>query len=507
MIPTVYVSMSITALEGMSLNVPLDTLQSRRLSESLESLAEHISAANDSEIAIVTSTLSSTESQHQASHLTYRGSNVPSQETDDDIRTNLMFQNETSDDFPDGGARAWLVVVGCFIGMIAVFGIPNAMGAIEAYVNTHQLQNVLHSSVSWVFSTNLAIQCFGGVFFGELFDRYGSTWPIVAATCLTVSGLLLTAELTTVYQFVLLFGILTGLGNGLALVSLLGAVSHWFLRKRGAALSIGTVGGLVGGTVFTLILQKMYISLGYKWSMRVLLLFCLVCMVIGNILVRERSQKPVIRKKFEFLPYIKGVLDFTIVKDLKFVALTLASSLAEIIAMTILTYLASYALGMGISNSRAYLILTVVNVCGIPSRFLSGILADKYGRFNTMIVSSSLSTIAIFSLWLPLNQSFGLLMSFAVVFGISSSSVISLIPVCAGQICSADRFGKVYGTLYFFMAFFVLLGTYVSSVIIGDATPKDFKNFILFEGGLGMTSMVVWVYARYTAVGFRWCKF
>ncbi|KAG7195813.1 uncharacterized protein KQ657_002198 [Scheffersomyces spartinae] len=444
-------------------------------------------------------------SQDGASRLTYRGAE-PDRRSVKSIE-NIMYQNEITTDFPDGGIRAWLVVLGCFIGLIAVFGIPNAMGAIEAYVSTNQLLEILHSSVSWIFSINLAMQCFGGVFFGELFDRYGTTWPLLIATCIMTTGLLLTAELTQLYQFVLLFGVLTGLGNSVAQSPLIGSVSHWFLKKRGTALSIATVGGLVGGTIFTVMLQNLYTSVGFKWAMRILLFVCLGCMILGTLLVKERKPEPVVKTKFELIPFLKGALDFTIVKDIRFVTLTLAACLAEIIAMTILTYLASYAIGMSIPSSKAYLILTIVNLCGIPSRFFSGILADKYGRFNMMIASGTLSTIAIFALWLPLKQSFSILTAFAVVFGISSSAVISLIPVCAGQICSADRFGKVYGTLYFFLAFMILLGTYVSSVVIGDATPKDFKNFIFFEGAVGFASVVMWVYARYTVVGFRWCKF
>lgn len=443
--------------------------------------------------------------QEDISHLTYRGADV--ERTSVKSSGHVMYQNEKRTDFPDGGVRAWLVVLGCFLGLISVFGIPNSMGAMEAYITTHQLLDILHASVSWIFSINLAMQCFGGVFFGELFDRYGTTWPLVISTCVMMAGLLLTAELSELYQFVLLFGVLTGLGNSLAQSPLIGSVSHWFLKKRGTALSIGTVGGLVGGTIFTVMLQNLYSSVGFKWAMRILLFVSLGTMILGTLLVKERKPEPVVKSKFEFIPFIKGCLDFSIVKDVRFVTLTLAACLAEIIAMTVLTYLASYAIGMGISNSRAYFILTIVNLCGIPSRFLSGLLADKYGRFNMMIASSTLTTIAIFALWLPLNQSYAILMAFAVVFGISSSAVISLIPVCAGQICSADRFGKVYGTLYFFLAFMILLGTYVSSVVIGNASRQDFKNFIFFEGGIGLASMAMWIYARYTVVGFRWCKF
>ena len=78
--------------------------------------------------------------------------------------------------------------------------------------------------------------------------------------------------------------------------------------------------------------------------------------------------------------------------------------LSEVISMTTLTYLASYALTYNIDETKSYLMLTLVNVCGIPSRLLSGLLADKYGRFNVMCLSATLTTVFIFGLWYPANN-------------------------------------------------------------------------------------------------------
>lgn len=174
--------------------------------------------------------------------------------------------------------------------------------------------------------------------------------------------------------------------------------------------------------------------------------------------------------------------------------------------MTTLTYLASYALTYNIDETKSYLMLTLVNVCGIPSRLLSGLLADKYGRFNVMCLSATLTTVFIFGLWYPANN-MALLFAFSILFGISSSAVISLIPACTGQICSAERFGKVYGTLYFFLGFLTILGMYLATLVIAEGTQESYSHFVLFEGALSALSIVVWIWARFSAVGWKWCKF
>ncbi|RLV95986.1 putative transporter MCH4 [Spathaspora sp. JA1] len=429
----------------------------------------------------------------------------------------LMYGSEANPHlFPDGGLEANLVLLGSFIGLIADFGIANSLGAIESYVSYHQLSKISKTDVSWVFSLHLGVMYFGGVFFGELFDRFGAKKPLIAGTLTICLGLFCTAESKTLYQFILSFSVVTAIGTSIAMSPLIGALSHWYLKKRAMACSIATIGGLVGAACFTIMLQRLYEQVGFKWAIRILAFICLACMSVAIVLVRERREE-VIEEEQEThvktnllttgLNFFKQALDFSTVKDSKFVLLTFAVALPEIVSMTTLTYLSSYALAYEISDTRAYLLLTIVNVCGIPSRLVSGVLADRYGRFNVMIVTSILTTIIIFGLWYPAKGNVSILYVFGILFGISTSAVISLIPACTGQICSSDKFGKVYGTLYFFLGFLTILGMFFASLVIGKGSVESYRKFVLFEGGLSACSVVFWIFARYSNVGWKLCKF
>ncbi|KAG2733303.1 hypothetical protein G9P44_004293 [Scheffersomyces stipitis] len=475
-----------------------------------------------------------TEADIRRQSITAEGANTnyideaPIEEKHFDESTALMYKSEANPhDFPEGGWRANLVLFGSFMGLIADFGIANSLGAIESYVSTHQLQYVKQTSVSWVFSLHLGVMYFGGVFFGELFDRFGARRPLIAGTIIMCTGLVLTAQSTKLEHFILSFGILTAIGTSIAMAPLIGVLSHWFLRRRGLACSIATIGGLVGASCFAVMLQNLYTQIGFKWAIRVLALICLFCMVIAIIFCQERRRPQTGRNEVTdpelnheeqtskvsttrvrtVLQYFKGALDFSILKDSRFVLLTLAVFLAEIISMTTLTYLSSYSIANGVGVAQAYLMITVVNLCGIPSRLISGYLADKYGRFNVMIATSVMTTIVVFCLWLPAKGNIGILYTFGILFGVSTSAVISLIPACAGQICSAESFGKVYGTMYFFLGFLTILGMYFASLVISHGGTVNYRNFVLYEGALGVASIVLWIWARYASVGWRLCKF
>lgn len=71
-----------------------------------------------------------------------------------------------------------------------------------------------------------------------------------------------------------------------------------------------------------------------------------------------------------------------------------------------------------------------------------------------MLVTIIWSLVVVFALWLPIGQQNVILFYvFAPLFGFGSGSIISMAPVCIGQLCKADEYGQFYGTSYFFVAF------------------------------------------------------
>jgi hypothetical protein len=70
-----------------------------------------------------------------------------------------------------------------------------------------------------------------------------------------------------------------------------------------------------------------------------------------------------------------------------------------------------------------------------------------------MILTLTWSLIVTFALWLPVGKNVVLLYVFAPAFGFGSGSIISMAPVCVGQLCKADEYGQFYGTSYSAVAF------------------------------------------------------
>ena len=190
--------------------------------------------------------------------------------------------------FPEGGLKAWLVVAGSFSIICGTFGLISSVGLFQAYWQEHQLSNYTTRDVSWIAAVNVFFNLFLGVQVGPLFDRYGPRGLIAAGSLVYVASLVLLAQCRVYWQFMLVYGVLSGSSGAFLTTTALAVIAHWFERKRGMASGIAFVGSSVGGIAFPLILKPAFEHLSWSWAMRLVALIVLGLMGIGNLCIRGR---------------------------------------------------------------------------------------------------------------------------------------------------------------------------------------------------------------------------
>jgi MFS family permease len=228
-------------------------------------------------------------------------------------------QAETTDpydDFPDGGTRSWLVVLGSFFLLMASYGLMNSVGVLQSYLETHQLEGYSSRDVGWISGIFVWTSLGLGVFVGPLFDAYGPKELVTAGTGIYSLSVLLMAECTLYWHFVLCFGFLAGIGA--ALISNVGmsCVPHWFQAKAGMAIGTAMAGSGLGGVIFPYILRGTFGSVGYKWGMRITALVVLVMCGIASFLVKSRLPRN---------GRLKAAFDIRCFKDARFTWMALAT--------------------------------------------------------------------------------------------------------------------------------------------------------------------------------------
>ncbi|KAI9817177.1 MAG: hypothetical protein M1827_001289 [Pycnora praestabilis] len=395
--------------------------------------------------------------------------------------------------YPEGGIPAWSVVFGSFCGMVAGFGMMNSLGIFQSYLSTHQLSNDSEGKIGWIFGVYVFLSFFCGVQIGPFFDAKGPRLLVLAGSILLIASMMLLGICTKYYQFLIVFGILGGVGTSLIFTPAVSAIGHYFMVRRGGATGLAATGGSIGGIIFPLMLQSLFPRIGFAWSSRVMGFIFIFLLMIANILIRSRLPP---KKGASVLP------DFTIFKDHTFALTTVGVFFIEWGLFVPISYIGSYALAQGKSTAFSYQLIAILNAGSFFGRAVPGYVADRLGRFNTMILTVALCLVTTLALWLPAGDSTPLMVIYAVIFGFASGSNISLTPVCVGQLCETQNYGRYYATCYTLVSFSTLTGIPIAGQIL-SVNRGSYWGLIIFTGMCYAGGLIAFVMARVLKSGWK----
>jgi len=139
------------------------------------------------------------------------------------------------------------------------------------------------SAVSLAVFVNMAVFAAAIVISGRLYDRYGPKWIILVSSVLFSSGLMLMAVMTSLWQFVLFYGVISAAGLGGTTSPIFGAiVSRWFERRRGSAISLAMSGTSLGQFALVPLFTAFLLDEGWRSTM---LWVGVLCVVVNVVLV------------------------------------------------------------------------------------------------------------------------------------------------------------------------------------------------------------------------------
>ncbi|KAF2812859.1 MFS general substrate transporter [Mytilinidion resinicola] len=407
--------------------------------------------------------------------------------------------------YPEGGLAGWLVCFGSFSAMLACFGLMNTIGTFQAYLSENQLKELDESTIGWIFSVYVFLSFFCGIQIGPIFDAKGPKALIASGGIMLCASMLLLGLCTQYYQFMLCFGVLGGIGTSLLFTPAVSAIGHFFLLKRGSATGIAAAGGSVGGVIFPLMLQRLFPRVGFAWSTRIMgFIFILLC-TTAQLLIRSRLPPK---------PGQSVSMDLRIFRDRSFAFATAGVFFMEWGLFVPITYLTTFALASGAFDPTfAYQLIAIFNAGSSLGRAVPGYLADKLGRFNSMVAMLAFCAATTLTLWLPaaiLEPATpaaratikALAVAYALLFGFASGSNISLTPVCVGQLCDTSEYGRYYATCYTVVSFGTLTGIPIAGAIL-QATAGRYWGVVVWTGLCYTASLGMFVWARGGKVGWK----
>ncbi|MBI4300371.1 MAG: MFS transporter [Chloroflexi bacterium] len=183
----------------------------------------------------------------------------------------------------------WVIVAVCFLNNFIVIGVGAFAFAL--------MMKPMGADLGWTrgmttgaLSMRNVLAGLIGPLLGTLLDRVGAR-PVMVVTALTGGlSLALISGVHSLWQFYLFYGVIGGMGglqsSGLITSTL---IAKWFIRKRGRAVAIASVGISLSGVFMIPVIQWLISSYGWRttWLVMGILVWILVVIPSGLFLRRR----------------------------------------------------------------------------------------------------------------------------------------------------------------------------------------------------------------------------
>ncbi|KAI0063412.1 MFS general substrate transporter [Artomyces pyxidatus] len=412
----------------------------------------------------------------------------------------------SDDDYPDGGLQAWLVVVGGLFVTMSTFGYVNAWGvrspanhpldstdriasqAFQDYYENVLLVGTSPSTIAWIGSIQYSLVFLPALVAGRLFDIGQFRIPLTVATLLLLVCTFLIAECTEYWQLLLCQGFGVGLSCGIVFGPTMGIVAHWFKKRRSTALGIIACGSSVGGTVFPIAFRNLTISVGFKWTMRIIGFILVLTLGVANLTLKRRLPPS----------YASGGLfNFKQFRSPAYSFYTAAGFVAFLGLYTVLTYVDAAAPSQGISGDLSFYLVSIANAASGVGRITSGIAADRVGPLTLMTPFTAVAGIMTF-VW-PFVHGRAPVVVVTVFYGISSGAYAGLLAAPMMAFGETADVGRRTGMFMTVMSFGALAGPPISGAI--NVATGGYHAVGIYAGTAVMISVVLLSLSRYCVLG------
>ncbi len=299
--------------------------------------------------------------------------------------------------------------------------------------------------VSWGPAISLAVSALYAPRVGKAVDRYGMR-PLlivgaVGATC-ALTGL---GFMNNMYQYLLLFGVLFSLGNiHMADIVTSTTVARFFTRKRGAAIGIATMGISLGGVVIPPVAQAIINRFGWRAGFVAMAAVVTCLVLIPAVFFLRNYNRP--SEEAGDVQSPEPQVSFTRAEALKssrFYKIVAIFGLAFLPLGTMLVHQAPFITDMGITPTRAALVLSLTATMGMAGKLAWGFVFDYLeGRW---VLSASLAIQGFAIYWLLQANTYADTLIFGFLFGLGMGGLVPLHTAVRVRQFGPENLGAIMG--------------------------------------------------------------
>ncbi len=311
----------------------------------------------------------------------------------------------------------------------------------------------------------LRIMLFGlfGPFAAAFMNRFGVRRVIIAAMALIATGLLASLAMTQLWQLVLLWGVVVGVGTGLTAMVLAATVAtRWFNHRRGLVIGMLAASNATGQLVFLPLIAEITTHYGWRGALIFISIMLAVVALVASLLMRDRPSDldlPLYGETKITPPPAQGVglvsllmAPLLVLKDAVRVPIfwvlfgtffVCGSSTNGLIQTHFITLCHDY----GLAAVTAASVLAVMGVCDFFGTIGSGWLSDRFDNRWLLFWYYGLRGLSL--LYLPFTDfTFYGLSLFAVFYGLDWIATVPPTVKLTADRFGPEKAGMVFGWIF-----------------------------------------------------------
>jgi len=254
------------------------------------------------------------------------------------------------------------------------------------------------------FTLTMCFFCIGGVISGILTRKTSPKLPVIVGAILAGTGFCITSRMsglsaTTLY---LAYGVLSGLGIGMAYNAVISATNAWFPDQKGTCsgalmLSFGA-SALVLGKIANRTIESQ--SIGWRTTFMGLGVILALVMIVEGLIVRFPPDEMELPTKIEGAKTgedleAKEYSTAAMIRRASFWIFFLFSITLSAAGNTVISFARDFSVSVGATASFAATLVGILSICNGLGRILSGTLFDRKGRQFTTFFASALEIVAV----------------------------------------------------------------------------------------------------------------
>jgi len=375
--------------------------------------------------------------------------------------------------------RAWVVVWATFVCLAVIFGVSYSFAAFfENFAKEFAAQR---ADVSWIFGLCGLVYFVLGAGGGILADRWGPRLVCMTGMVFIALGLFLTSlaqSLTTVY---LSYGLLVGLGIAFVYTPAIASVQPWFNKRRGLASGIASSGVGAGTLILPVVVSYLLTEVNWRDALQMMsagvLLFGLSA---GFLLMRAPNLSGSTGGQ------LPGLTLSTALKTPSFRWLYMGTLLGAPVMFVPFAHISAAARDAGVPDAQAVGLVGLIGIGSLVGRFAIGWLADRIGRIKTLMLMQCLMGLS-YLVWAGAQDPW-MFALFALWFGLSYGSIVSLLPAICMDLFGGRAVSAIIGTLYTGAA----LGNLLGPVLAGQVFDMTQSYSLVIWITLGISAMATY---------------